>query len=97
MSEERLVRLSELLRTQENLRGLTHTPEWAAIWHELEQELLERLLKCEPTDDERRWRCQTSIEVARRIKSMFEVKGITPATLTNEVAYLDGSKTRPIA
>ena len=94
---DRLARLSEALRDHENARNVTNNPAWARIWNELEQELLERLLKCGPTDDEQRWRCQTTIEVARRARHMFEIKGVTPADLEREIAYLDGSKPRPIA
>lgn len=95
--EDRIARLSELLREQENARHVTQNPVWARLWNELEQELLERLLKCGPTDDEQRWRCQASIEVARTIRRLFEARGVTPATLLTEMAHLDGSKLRPVA
>lgn len=94
---DRITRISTLIRAQQDTRNITSNPEWAPTWRELEQELLERLLKCGPTDDEQRWRCQTTIEVCRRVKAMFETRGITPASLETELAYLDGSKVRPVA
>ena len=93
----RIVAISDLLRDAENARHVTQNPVWAKLWNELEQELLERLLKCGPTDDEQRWRCQASIEVGRTIRRMFETRAVTPASLEKELAHLDGSKLRPIA
>lgn len=86
-----------MLRKHQEARALTQSAVWADLWTELEQELLERLLSCGPTDNEARWRTQTAIEVARRLRNMFEVKGITPAHLEKEMAVLTGERRSAVA
>lgn len=96
-AEERLARLSENLRKHQEARALTQSGVWASICEDLEQELLERLLSCGPTDNEARWRAQTAIQVARDLRRMLETKGITPAHLEKEMAVLTGERRAAIA
>lgn len=96
-SADRLARLSENFRKHAEARVLAAGPVWGELWNDLEQELLERLLQCGPEDDLKRFRCQVAIQVARDIKRMVEVKGVTPADLEKEMAFLDGTKLRPVA
>ena len=95
--EERLASLSEKFRRHQDARAMTQSAVWAELWTDLEQELLERLLACGPTDNEARWRMQTAIEVARRVRHMFEVKGITPDHLEKEMAILAGERVARVA
>lgn len=94
---DRIAQISALLRESEDARHMVQGATWAKIWNEFEQELLKRLLDCDATEDEKRWRCQTMIESARRIRRIFETKAITPAGLETELAFLEGAKMRPIA
>ena len=93
----RLASVSTNLRKHAEARAMTSSPVWADLWNDLEQELLERLLTCGPTDDEKRFRLQTAISVARDLRRMVEVKGITPPHLEKELAILEGAKASPIA
>lgn len=95
--EERIARLSESIRKHQDARAMTQSPVWADLWNELEQELLERLLACDATDDERRYRCATAIAIARDLRRTLEVKGVTPDHLEKQMAILDGSKQPAVA
>lgn len=95
--EERLAQLTESLRRHQDARAMVSSPVWRDLWNDLEQELLERLLSCDATDDLRRYRSQIAIQIARDIRRLVETKGVTPADLEREIGYLDGSKLRPVA
>ena len=73
------------------------TAVWSDAWTGFEQELLERLLKCGPTDDVERYRLQIGIEAARRVRKTIEHEGQTVESLEKEIATLEGRITRPIA
>lgn len=94
---ERLVQLSEQIAKLNDARAMTTSNVWAKAWDGIEQELLERLLKCGPEDDTPRYRLQQAIEVARRFRGMIETQGRDPGQLEKELAHLEGRAMRPIA
>ncbi len=94
---ERLTQLSELLARAADARSMTTSPVWAETWTKLEQELLERLLECGPTDDEQRYRRQTAIDVARQVRRVIEATANSRPMLERELDLLDGRTPRPIA
>lgn len=94
---DRLEHLSELVGKIADARAMTTSNVWAKAWEEIEQELLERLLKCGPEDDTPRYRLQQSIEVARRLRRMIETQARDPGQLEKELAHLEGRAMRPIA
>lgn len=94
---DRIAALSEKLARAGDARTMATTDVWAAAWREFEQELLERLLKCGPTDDAERYRLQIGIEAARRVKRAIEHEGQTVESLQKELDTLEGRAMRPIA
>jgi hypothetical protein len=96
-SPDRLIRLSENLRKHQEARALTASKVWPELWNDLEQELLERLLQCGPTDDDKRFRLQTAISVGRSFKRLLEAKGVTPGYLEGEIAVLEGQRPASVA
>lgn len=94
---DRIAQISELFREHEQARDVTQNPVWAKLWDQFERELLERLLDCDATENEKRWRCQTSIEACRTVRRLFEAKSVMPAGLEKELAFLEGAKMRPVA
>lgn len=95
--EAQLAQLSELLARAADARTMTTTPIWSETWTKLEQELLERLLECGPTDDEQRYRRQTAIEIVRQVRRIIETTAGSSAMLERELGLLDGRLMRPIA
>lgn len=97
MTAARIAQLTDAINRHTEARALIATTVWKDQWNTLEQELLERLLQCGPTDDAKRYRLQTAIEVARTLRRLIESQGISTEQLERELAYLDGSKLRPVA
>src|SRR5262249_41980582 len=93
----RFAQLSDALASAADARHMATSQVWPKIWEMLERELLERLLKCGPTDDAERYRLQTAIEVSRHLRRAIEHTGGTAAKLEEELDYLEGRKMRPIA
>jgi hypothetical protein len=94
---DRLTQLSERLARAADARSMSTSPVWAEAWQDLEQELLERLLRLGPTDDEARYRLQVAIEAARRVRGLIEHEGRTVQSLEKEMDLLEGRKAAPIA
>lgn len=96
-NSDRVAALSEHLKRAYEALDMTNNPVWAVTWDALEAELLSRLLACGPVDDEERYRCQISIETARKMRRMIEHDGHTVDGLEKELAMMEGRKLRPIA
>lgn len=94
--EERIAHLSEALRKAQEARAMAASSVWADSWKELDSTLVDSLLQCGPTEDEKRFRLQTAIEVGRTMRRLIEHKGNTEQ-LEKELAILEGVKMRPIA
>lgn len=94
---DRIAALSEKLLRAGDARHMATTDVWSNAWKELEQELLERLLKCGPTDDAERYRLQIGIEAARQVKRAIEHEGKTVESLQKDLDTLEGRLARPIA
>lgn len=94
---DRIAQLSEKLARAADARHMASQPIWAEAWESFERELLERLLKCGPTDDEARYRLQVAIEAARCVKRSIEHEGRTVSSLEKEMEHLEGRKPAPIA
>jgi hypothetical protein len=94
---DRIADLSAKLARIADARHLLQTDLWSAAWLELEQELLERLLKCGPEDEIARWKLQMAIEAVRRIKRIIENAGAGEASVVKELDILEGRKIAPIA
>lgn len=97
MNEDRIVALSEKLAAARDARAMSSSHTWADAWNSFEQELLERLLKCEPTEDEQRYRLQVAIEATRRVRGIVEHRGATVAGLEKDLDHLEGRRPRTIA
>lgn len=94
---DRIVTLSQALNRAGDARNMATTDVWANAWKDFEQELLERLLKCGPTDDAQRYRLQIGIEAGRRVKRVIEHEGQTVESLQRELDTLEGRLMRPVA
>lgn len=94
---DRLTKLAENVSRVAEARSLTTTTVWADTWNQIEQELLERLLKCGPTDDEPRYRLSQAIEVARRLRRAFESIAGDPGKLAHQLDQIEGRKMPAIA
>ena len=92
-----MVRLSEALALAADARNMSTSDIWEQAWRKLEQVLVERLLKCGPTDDTARYRLQLSIEVARQVRITVEHAGRTAGEIEKQIALLEGRIVRPIA
>lgn len=95
--DDRIAHLSDLLHKAADARALAAAPVWAESWDAIERMLLEDLLTCGPTEDEKRFRLQTAIEVGRTMRRMIETKGATKEQIERELALLTGEKLRPVA
>lgn len=93
----RIAVLSEKLRRIADAKQLTQTDVWPEAWRELEQELLERLLKCGPDDEVARWKLQVAIEAARQVRRTIENGGAGEKEALRELDILEGRKAAPIA
>ena len=94
---DRMAQLSEALALVADARTLTTTHVWSQAWDLYERELLERLLKCGPNDDEVRDRLQIGIEATRHVRRSIEHAAKTEAGLRKELDSLEGRAVRPIA
>jgi hypothetical protein len=98
MSKEfRLAKLSEQLRKASDARALTNQESWANAWHGIEQELLERLLECEPIDDMERYRIVEAIKVARKVRRTMESTGSQVDQLEAQLDQIEGRKIPSVA
>lgn len=97
LNADRIALLSEALQAAAVARNMATSPVWADAWSKLERELLERLLKCEPTEDMERYRLQEAINAARRVRTFIEVQGVPSSGLERELDILEGRAKRPIA
>ena len=88
----RLTKLAENVSRVADARSLTTTTVWPDTWNQIEQELLERLLKCGPTDDEARYRLTQAIEVARRLRRAIESIAGEPGKLGAQLDQIEGRK-----
>lgn len=94
---DKIGRLHEALALAGDARNMATSPVWDETWKKLEAELLGRLLKCGPTDDEARYRLSIAIETARNLRQVIENVGRTTQALEAELDVLEGRKGRPIA
>lgn len=94
---DRIVALSEALAAAQIARDMAEEAVWAKAFETYEQELLERLLACEPGDDLSRYRLAEAIKAGRRARRVIEHQGRTTASLERELALLEGRKLAPIA
>ncbi len=95
--DEQIAKLSNTLRRAADARALAASPVWVEAWTELERQLLDSLLECGPTEDDKRYRLQTAIEVGRTVRRLIESGGATSGQLERELEILEGVKMRPIA
>ena len=95
--DQRIATLSEKLERVADARKLATTPVWADAWNGVERELLERLLKCGPDDEMKRWKLQIGIEAARQARRTIENEGSGEAGLRRELDILEGRMAAPIA
>ena len=93
----RIAALSEKLARIADARKMATTEVWADAWEEFERELLERLLKCGPTEEIERWKLQIGIEAARQVRRTIENGGQGAADAQKELDILEGRKVAPIA
>ena len=89
--EEKITHLSGLFKRAADARALAASEVWAEAWVELERTLLDELLACGPTEDEKRYRMQTAIEVGRTLRRLIEAKGAT-ITLTNAARTMSAQR-----
>lgn len=94
---ERIGALHERLTKAHDARQMAATSVWADAWDSFEQELLERLLKCGPTDDYERYRLQVAIEAGRHVRRVIENQGQTVGGLEKELDHLEGRKLHRVA
>jgi hypothetical protein len=94
---ERLQKLHEGLSIANDARRMATSALWSDTWRRLESELIERLLRCGPEDNEPRYRLQIAIETARRLRTTIEAAGSTIGALERDLDILEGRKERPIA
>jgi aspartate oxidase len=95
--DDRVAHLSDLLRKAEDARALAAAPVWSEAWEAIDKALIDDLLTCGATEDDKRFRLQTAIEVGRTMRRMIETKGATKQQVEHELAMLTGEKLRPVA
>jgi len=95
--QERIAQVSQRLIRANDARRMATTEVWNESWESFEQELLERLLNCGPTDDAERYRLQVGIEAARHVKRAIEHEGQTVVSLEKELDHLEGRTASPRA
>lgn len=93
----RLAQVSESLRKAADARALVSQDSWAAAWNSTEQELLKRLLDCEPEDDVVRFRLAEAIKVARKVRIIMESTAGGIDQLSKELDQLEGRKLPRVA
>ena len=93
----RLAKLSEQLRKASDARALTNQESWASAWNGIEQELLERLLECETTEDMERYRLAEAIRVARKVRRTMESTGSQVDQLEAQIDQIEGRKIPSVA
>lgn len=94
---DRIAALSERLERAADARNMATTPVWAEMWSALETELLERAMKCGPTEDAARYRLLMAIDVSRTLKRAIEHEGKAAESLRTELDHLEGRTMRPVA
>lgn len=94
---ERAAKLSEQLRKAADARALTGQESWANAWIGIEQELLERLLECEPSEDVERYRLAEAIRVARKVRRTMESTGAQVDQLEAQLDQIEGRKLASVA
>lgn len=92
---EKLAFIAEHIKRAHTLAGAKETLN--SVWNSLEQELLERLLSCEPTEDVVRYRLAEAIKVARQMRRIVESGAAQLPQLEKELELLEGRKPRSIA
>jgi len=95
--EEKITHLSGLFKRAADARALAASEVWAEAWVELERTLLDELLACGPTEDEKRYRMQTAIEVGRTLRRLIEAKGAMKDQIEKELDFLTGERIRSVA
>ncbi len=95
--EQRIAQLSEKLARIADARKMATTPVWDDAWEGFERELLERLLKCGPEDEIKRWKLQIGIEAVRHVKRAIENDGKGEGGYQAELDILEGRRAPPIA
>lgn len=92
----RIAALSEKLKRIVDAKNMAQTDVWASAWEGYEQELLERLLACEPEDEMPRYKLQEAIKAVRHVRRVIENAGSGESAVIHELDILEGRKKPPI-